>query len=157
MITFQGLGSGLQVGEIVDAIVNAEKVPFESRINRQQAIISADISAVGSLKSALEKVQESIADLADVDKYQQRTTAGDDDFILLSSSKEASVGSYSVKVDALASSHKLVSAAIDSEEALGKGTLTFDSGTLSILSLIASFNVVSSILNLPSLSVSMPS
>lgn len=129
MITFQGLGSGLQVGEIVDAIVNAEKVPFESRINRQQAIISADISAVGSLKSALEKVQESIADLADVDKYQQRSTAGDDDFISLSSSKEASVGSYSVKVDALASSHKLVSAAIDSEEAIGEGTLTFDSGT----------------------------
>ncbi|KGJ97000.1 flagellar filament capping protein FliD [Colwellia psychrerythraea] len=129
MITFQGLGSGLQVGEIVEAIVGAEKVPYESRMNQQQAIISADISAVGALKSALEKVQESIANLADVDKYQQRTTAGDDDFISLSSSKEASVGSYSVKVDALASSHKLLSTGIDSEEAIGEGTLTFNSGT----------------------------
>jgi len=128
-ITFQGLGSGLQVGEIVGAIVGAEKAPFESRMNQQEAMISADISAVGSLKSALEKVQESIADLADVDKYQQRSTAGDDDFISLSSSKEASVGNYSVKVDALATSHKLMSTAIDSEEAVGEGTLTFDSGT----------------------------
>lgn len=128
-ISFQGLGSGLQVGDIVDAIVNAEKVPFESRMNQQQAYISADISAVGSLKSALEKVQESIVDLADVDKYQQRSTSGDDEFISLTSSKEASVGNYSVKVDVLATSHKLMSTAIDSEEAIGEGTLTLASGT----------------------------
>jgi flagellar hook-associated protein 2 len=127
-ITFQGLGSGLQVGEIVGAIVGAEKVPFESRMNQQQAILNADISAVGSLKSALEKVQESIADLADVDKYQQRSTGGGDDFISLSSNKEATVGRYSVNVDALASSHKLMSAAMDSEEAMGEGTLTLSSG-----------------------------
>jgi flagellar hook-associated protein 2 len=128
-ITFQGLGSGLQVGEIVEAIVGAEKVPFESRMNQREAVISADISAVGSLKSALEKVQESIADLADVDKYQQHSTSGDDDFISLSSSKEASVGSYSVKVDALAVSHKLLSIGIDSEEVIGEGTLSINSGT----------------------------
>ena len=113
MITFQGLGSGVQVGEIVDAIVNAEKVPFESRMNQQAALINADISAVGSLKSALEKVQESIADLADADKYQQRTTSEGDDFISLKASSDASVGSYSVKVDALAESHKLLSTGID--------------------------------------------
>jgi flagellar hook-associated protein 2 len=129
MISFQGLGSGLQVGEIVDAIVNSEKVPYESRLNQQQAIITADISAVGSLKSALEKVQESIADLADVDKYQQRTTSGGDDFLSLTSTKDASVGNYSVKVDALATSHKLLSEAIDSEEAVGEGTLSLNSGT----------------------------
>ena len=129
MITFQGLGSGVQVGEIVDAIVNAEKVPFESRMNQQAALINADISAVGSLKSALEKVQESIADLADADKYQQRTTSEGDDFISLKASSDASVGSYSVKVDALAESHKLLSTGIDSEEAIGEGTLSIGSGT----------------------------
>jgi flagellar hook-associated protein 2 len=129
MITFQGLGSGVQVGEIVDAIVNAEKVPFESRMNQQTALINADISAVGSLKSALEKVQESISALADIDKYQQRTTSEDDEFISLESSKDASVGSYSVKVDALAASHKLLSTGIDSEEAIGEGTLSISSGT----------------------------
>jgi len=128
-ITFQGLGSGLQVGEIVGAIVGAEKTPFESRMNYKEGVLTTDISAVGSLKAALEKVQESIADLADADKYQQRSTSADDDFISLSASDEASVGSYSVNVDALAVSHKLMSTAIDSEEAIGEGTLTFDSGT----------------------------
>jgi len=128
-ITFQGLGSGLQVGEIVGAIVGAEKVPFESRMNQQAAIINADISAVGSLRSALEKVQESIADLADVDKYQQRTTTGDDDFISISSTKDAAIGGYSINVDQLATSHKLMSSAIDETEAVGEGTLTIASAS----------------------------
>lgn len=128
-ITFQGLGSGLQVGEIVGAIVGSERAPFESRMNQQEAFINADISAVGSLKSALEKVQESIAALADAEQYQQRSSSGDDDFISLSASDEASVGSYSINVDALAVSHKLMSSAIDSEEAIGEGTLTIASGT----------------------------
>lgn len=128
VITFQGLGSGLQVGEIVGAIVGAEKVPFESRLNRKEAVMSADISVVGSLKSALEKVQSSIADLADIDKYQQRTTKGDDDFLSISSDKEASVGTYAIKVDVLASAHKLVSDEILSDEAVGEGSLSITSG-----------------------------
>lgn len=128
-VTFQGLGSGLQVGEIVSAIVGAEKVPFESRMNQREAVISADISAVGSLKSALEKVQESIADLADADKYQQRTTTGDDDFISISSTKDAATGGYSINVDKLATSQKLISSVMDETEAVGEGTLTIASGS----------------------------
>ena len=109
-ITFQGLGSGLQVSEIVNAIVGAEKAPFEARLNRKEAIASADISAVGALKSALESVQESIAALADIEKFQLRTSKGDDDFISITAGKDASVGAYNITVDALASAHKLVSA-----------------------------------------------
>lgn len=127
-ITFQGLGSGLQVGEIVSALVSAEQDPFDSRMNQKEAILSADISAVGALKSALVNVQESIANLADSDKYQQRTTSGDDDYISISATDEASVGTYSVNVDALASAHKLVSTGIDAEEEVGEGTLTIASG-----------------------------
>ena len=127
-ITFQGLGSGLQVSEIVNAIVGAEKAPFESRLNRKEAIASADISAVGALKSALESVQESIAALADIEKFQLRTAKGDDDFISITAGKDASVGAYNITVDALASAHKLVSAEIDSEEAVGEGSLSITSG-----------------------------
>lgn len=127
-ITFQGIGSGLQVGEIVGAIVNAEKVPYESRLNSKEANARADISAAGQLKSALEEVQKSIADISDIDKYQLRTAKGDDDFISITSNKKASVGSYDIKVDTLASAHKLVSDEINSSEAVGEGTLSFSSG-----------------------------
>jgi flagellar hook-associated protein 2 len=123
-LTFTGIGSGLQVSEIVSAIVGAETAPFVSRTNTQQGKITTDISAVGALKSALESVTTSIEDLADADNYQLRSASGADSFINLSASKDAQIGNYSVEVDALAQSHKLMSAGIDGEEAIGEGTLT---------------------------------
>lgn len=127
-ITFNGLGSGLQVADIVGAIVGAEKVPYETRLNRKEAAMTTDISAVGALQSALQKVQDSIANLADAGRYQLREVKGTDDFISLSSNKDAEVGNYSVKVETLAEKHKLVSVGIDSEEVVGEGTLTINSG-----------------------------
>lgn len=127
-ITFNGLGSGLQVADIVDAIVGAERVPFETRLNRKEAAMTTDISAVGALKSALQSVQDSITNLADADRFQLRVASGNDDFISLSSDKDAEVGNYSVKVDSLAEAHKLVSAGIGSEDVVGEGTLTINSG-----------------------------
>jgi flagellar hook-associated protein 2 len=127
-ITFNGLGSGLQVTEIVEAIVGAEKVPFVSRLNRKEAAMTTDISAVGALKSALQKVQDSISNLANADKYQLREAKGNDDFIAMTSNKEAEIGNYSVKVDTLAEKHKLISEGIGSEDVVGEGTLTIKSG-----------------------------
>jgi flagellar hook-associated protein 2 len=77
----------------------------------------------------LQNVADAIENLASADKYQQRNIAGSDDFVALSSTKSAEVGSYSVQVDQLASTHKLVSAGIDSSEAVGEGTLIFASGS----------------------------
>ena len=128
-IAFTGIGSGLQVTEIVDAIVGAERAPFENRLVTRQAAITTDISAVGSLKGALEAVADSIENLASADKYQQRVTSGSDSFISLSSNKNAEVGSYSINVDKIATSHKLVSDAFVSSEAVGEGVMTFTSGS----------------------------
>lgn len=127
-ISFTGIGSGLQVNDIVEATVNAERVPYESRIARQQGAFTTDISAVGALKSALEAVTASFESLGDVDEYQQRSASGRDDFIGISSDKNAEIGNYSVKVEALASAHKLMSGAIDGTEAVGEGSLTIESG-----------------------------
>tara|TARA_R110001583_G_scaffold86759_2_gene226561 strand:- start:7129 stop:8553 length:1425 start_codon:yes stop_codon:yes gene_type:complete len=126
-ITFNGLGSGLQVADIVGAIVGAEKVPYETRLNRKEAAMTTDISAVGALKSALQKVQDSMSNLANADRYQLREAKGNDDFISISSNKNAEVGKYSVKVDTIAEQHKLVSAGIGSTEVVGEGTLTINS------------------------------
>ncbi|MDO7085072.1 flagellar filament capping protein FliD [Pseudocolwellia sp. AS88] len=128
MLSFTGIGSGLAVSDIVDALVGAERTPFESRLNTQEAKYTTDISAVGALKSAVETVQASIESLSDADNYQQRTASGSDSYLSLTSTKDAEVGSYSIKVDALASEHKLSSAAFTETDALGEGTLTFASG-----------------------------
>ncbi len=91
-LTFTGIGSGLQVSEIVSAIVGAETAPFVSRTNTQQGRITTDISAVGALKSALESVTTSIEDLADADNYQLRCAGRADSFIGLSASKATQIG-----------------------------------------------------------------
>ena len=75
-ISFTGIGSGLQVSEIVEAIVNAEKVPYESRAARKQGAYTTDISAVGALKSSLEDVTAALDSLGNVDQYQKRTITG---------------------------------------------------------------------------------
>jgi flagellar hook-associated protein 2 len=122
-LTFTGIGSGLEISSIVEAIVNAETAPFISRANKKQASITTDISAIGALKSAIESVSSSLTELADEDNYQLRTAKGADSFVSLTSSQDAQVGSYSVEVNALAQAHKLASGAIDSEEAVGEGSL----------------------------------
>jgi flagellar hook-associated protein 2 len=128
MLSFTGIGSGLAVSDIVDALVSSESTPFESRLNAQETTYTTDISAIGALKSAVEAVQESIEELSDSDNYQQRNTSGGDDFLSLTSTSDAEVGSYSVKVDVLASEHKLSSAAFVESDAVGEGTLTLKSG-----------------------------
>jgi len=127
-ITFTGIGSGLQVSEIVSAIVGAERAPFESRLNQQEAQITTDISAVGALKSALEELASAVESLADTDNFQKKQATGIDAFVGLSVDKDAQVGSYSVKVNNLASAHKVMSSEFTSAEAVGEGTLSFSSG-----------------------------
>jgi flagellar hook-associated protein 2 len=127
-ISFTGIGSGLEVSSIVEAIVGSEQVPYETRVINTQGAYSADISAIGTLKSALEEVVSALQGLGDVDEYQQTTISGKDDFVSLSSDKEAEVGNYSIQVDALATAHKLMASPIDADEEVGEGTLTIASG-----------------------------
>jgi len=127
-ISFNGLGSGLAVSDIVDALVNAERTPFTSRLNNKEATLTTDISAAGALKSALEKLQTSMEALGEVDNYQKRSISGGDDFVTLSSDKDAEPGGYNVKVNNLATEHKLMSSAFAEDAAVGEGTLTIASG-----------------------------
>jgi flagellar hook-associated protein 2 len=122
-LTFTGIGSGLEISSIVEAIVGAERAPFISRANSKQAEITTDISAIGTLRSAIQSVADSIESLADADNYQQRKSSGADSFVSLSSTKDAQVGSYAVEVIALAQSHKVMSGAMADDELVGAGTL----------------------------------
>ncbi|MGB2742265.1 MAG: flagellar filament capping protein FliD [Cognaticolwellia sp.] len=141
-LTFTGIGSGLQVSEIVSAIVGAESAPYISRANTKQAAITTDISAIGALKSALESVTESIADLADVDNYQLRKTNGADSFVGITASKDTQIGSYSVQVDALAQAHKLSSTAFAADEAIGDGVITIEVGENSFSTVLSPTNTL---------------
>ena len=52
-ISAQGIGSGLDIGGIVEQLVAAERAPVGNRLNLQEARATSELSAIGQLKSGL--------------------------------------------------------------------------------------------------------
>jgi len=130
-LSFGGIGSGIDVNGIVTGLTNAQRAPYESRVQLQQAGITTDISAMGALKGSLEDVGAALEKLKDIESFGQRTASGRDDFIGMTIDKTAEPGSYDIKVDQLADSHKLFSAGFASDEKIGEGSIELTSGTVS--------------------------
>ncbi|WP_435274295.1 flagellar filament capping protein FliD [Psychrobium sp. nBUS_13] len=123
-ISFTGIGSGLPVNDIVNGLVDAEKAPFEQRTNVQRTNLDTSISAVGALKSELDKLQSSLENLTSSDNFQKRSISGGDDFIDVTSDKTAQTGSFDIQVNNLAAAHKVISSTFTNEETLGAGTIS---------------------------------
>ncbi len=129
-LTATGLGSGIDVGGLVEQLVAAERQPVSNRLNLREARANAELSALGQFKSALASFQDSLDALGELDKFQQRiTSVGDDTLISATANAEAVPGSYRLQVLSLATSHKLASGAFASSDTLvGDGTLTISVG-----------------------------
>lgn len=71
-LTAVGLGSGLDINNIVKVLVDAEKAPKEASFNLREANVQSEISAIGSLKSALTTFQDSLEKLKDPDEFAKK-------------------------------------------------------------------------------------
>ncbi|RTL57758.1 MAG: hypothetical protein EKK46_02155 [Rhodocyclaceae bacterium] len=125
-----GLGSGLDVNGIVSKLMAIERQPID-KIDTQTGVVQAEITAYGSLKSALSTFQTSIQSLTNASTYSAtKATASDSTQFTVTSDSTAGVGNYSIQVQKLAKAEKLQSAAFSSAtDSVGTGTLTFDFGT----------------------------
>ncbi|MEN8259177.1 MAG: flagellar filament capping protein FliD [Pseudomonadota bacterium] len=130
-ISAAGIGSGLDINGLVTQLVAAEGQPTTLRLNRQEAVLQAEVSAIGVLKAALLEFQSSMKGLLDVNGFQPITaTSGNTDVLTVSTGSGAIPGDHSVKVLNLAQTQKLASKGFSSStEPLGTGTLTFRFGT----------------------------
>ncbi|HTN31742.1 MAG TPA: flagellar filament capping protein FliD [Pseudomonas sp.] len=61
--TLTGLGSGLDIKNLVPALIEAEKAPKQAQINTQKARTDTQLSAVSMLKSALASFESSLLGL----------------------------------------------------------------------------------------------
>jgi flagellar hook-associated protein 2 len=125
-----GLGSGLDIGSIVTALVNADKSAKQTQIDTQTKSNSLKISGVGSLKSALAAFQKSMTDLgkATSPAFAGFSATSDTPAILGATSDSSAVpGNYSVVVKNLATGSKIASAAF-----AGGAASAIPSGTLKI-------------------------
>lgn len=128
-ISSPGIGSGLDIGGLVDQLVAAEAQPVANRLNTKETRLQAKLSAFGTLKSAVSQLQGALKTLSEVGNG--RTAASSNtEVISASASSTAVVGNYAVDVSQLAAAHSLASQAYtDPTDVVGTGTLTIEFGT----------------------------
>jgi flagellar hook-associated protein 2 len=129
-LSASGIGSGLDINNLLQQIVAAERAPTENRLNLQEAKTQAEISAFGILKSSITSFKSSLNSLKTSSGFSVNTVSVSDKSLLAASASSiATAGSYSVEVESLAQSHSLATVAFDSlDSVVGTGTLTFDFG-----------------------------
>jgi len=129
-ITSTGIGSGLDVPNLVQQLVAAEGQPTELRIARKEARFQAELSALGSVKSALSDLQSQLGKMTESGSLLARSARVDNEELLgVSADESALPGSYDIEVVALAKAQRLQSAAFAGTDATaGTGTLTIAVG-----------------------------
>jgi len=134
-----GLGSGLDIGSIVTALVNSDKSAKQTQITTQTSLNTSKISGVGSLKSALAAYQ------AAMDKLNSSTSPAFGGFaatsstpatLTVTSDNTAVNGTYNIKVNNLATGSKVASASF-----AGGATSAIPTGTLQISQNGTAYNV----------------
>ena len=123
-------GSNLDVEGLVDKLVAAEGAPAQNRLDRKEIETQASISAFGVFRGALSDFQASLEDLRSSQDFNKTSaTSSDEEKIMITTNNEAQAGAYSIEVEQLAQSHRLTSAAFNSElESIGTGNLSFQFG-----------------------------
>lgn len=126
-ISFSGLGSSVDTKSIVSALVNAEKAPKQNQIDTQTQKANTTLSAIGSLKSALETFQSAVKKLNSESAFIGLTAkSSNEKTVTVTSSAGAVNGSYSLDVKNLATSSKVAT------QVMAAGVTTADAGKLTI-------------------------
>mgnify|MGYP000099465064 CR=1 FL=1 len=129
-ITAGGIGSGLDIEGLVSQLVAAEGQPALFRLDTKEARLQADLSAFGSLKSALSTFQDSVAALNDLEAFQARKAISSNSELFSASADSTAVAaSYDIEVIQLAEAEKRRSGNFaDDAEVVGTGTLDITLG-----------------------------
>lgn len=151
LVSIGGLGSGLDVTAIVDALVNAERAPKENSLNRFEADVSVTLTGLGGLKSALDELSSAALDLSLSSNFSQRSvTISNNSFFTATASSAATAGKYDIEVTTLAQgsfqNSKVFTGGSTSTFGTG-GTLTFTVGIKTIDIAVAATDTLSDIRN----------
>ncbi|SEM73127.1 flagellar hook-associated protein 2 [Pseudomonas sp. ok272] len=111
-----GLGSGLNTGAIVEALVNADKSAKQGQIDRGLKTNTSSISGIGSLRSVLATFQASLKSLGNTiePQFAGFVASSSDPKVLTATANNSAVnGIYKFDVSQLATGSKIATAAFD--------------------------------------------
>ena len=122
-----GAGAGFDTKKIVEALVNAEKVPQESRINSKISEAEDKISGLGKAVSILNVVKDAASRLNDAKDFKTFAVSNSQTKAFsATSTSSARAGSNNISVSQIAQEQRSVSNAFASE------TSKFNSGTITL-------------------------
>jgi flagellar hook-associated protein 2 len=124
-------GSVINVSSLVSQLVAAAEAPQQSLIANQTAAVTANISALGTLKSALSTFQSSLTALSTPTSFNNLAASSSLQSAFTASAGSGAVsGSYAVTISNIATGQQLLSGpfAGGSSSALGTGTLSIAVG-----------------------------
>jgi flagellar hook-associated protein 2 len=127
-------GSVIDVNSLVTQLVTATRTPQDNLIAAKTETVTTQISAVGTLKSALASFQSALAVLDTPSQFNVETaTSSNQDVFTATTDSNAVGGTYSVDVTQLASAQQLVSKPFvgGSSSIVGQGTLHVSLGSTS--------------------------
>lgn len=129
-ISSAGIGSGLDVSSIVTSLMAIEQKPLTA-VTKQKTDFQSQISAYGTLKSALSTFQTAVSALSSASKFNAQTvTSSNSSVFTATANGTASLGDNAIKVSQLAKSQKLTFAGTANvADTVGTGTLTISFGT----------------------------
>ena len=129
-ISSPGIGSGINVTQLVSQLVAAERAPQEQRIGRRETDARADLAAFNQIKTALSSLRTAAnaLDGASGTAGRKATIQAEAGFTATATST-AALGRYTIEVESLATAQKRQSGAFSTSADLGTGTLSFTVGT----------------------------
>ena len=121
-------GSGLNITQIVESLVDAETKPKADVIDEKIEQKNLDISAIGQLKSELNTLNTSLVSLTNISKFQ--TTSGNTNTSLsVTDPSKAQIFSSDINISSLATAQTLEFAGFALPTSTsGSGTITVDFG-----------------------------
>lgn len=132
-----GARSGLDLEGIVNATLEAERVPKENQLNEKEERLQVELSAVGEMQSVLSTLQDAAKELSEGDVFRAMKASVEQpesgDVITVESTEDAGVGNFDISVTQLAQGSRAVSADgafANSEDEVNTnaGSLTFGAG-----------------------------
>ncbi|HYQ52390.1 MAG: flagellar filament capping protein FliD [Pseudomonas sp.] len=131
LVSSIGQGTGLNITDMVSALVNADTAAKKAQITRQTSNNSAMISGVGSLRSALTAFQDAMKKLNDTtapafNAYAAKSA--NEAVVKVTASNTAVAGSYDIVVNQLATGSKVASAPLGggAASAITAGKMTIE-------------------------------
>lgn len=129
-LTASGIGSGLDVDSLVSQLMSLERRPL-SAIAAKQSSYEAKLSAFGQLKASLSGFLTSVESLNEPAKFSAtKAVVADGSIFSATSASGAVTGSFSVKVNQLASFQRVATSATTAF-APSAGSTTFTFGSIS--------------------------